>query len=322
MHILVTGGAGFIGAHLCEALLADGHQVTCLDNFNAFYDPAIKRANVAPLQSAPGFSLVEGDILDAPLLSRLFQAGPDVVVHLAAWAGVRPSIENPAIYEEVNIRGTLNILEACRVHGVSKLVFASSSSVYGGRTDVPFRETDPVMRPISPYAATKVAGETLCYTYHHLYGLHVHALRFFTVYGPRQRPEMAIHLFADAMLRDAPISLFGDGESSRDYTYISDIVAGIRASIERCAGFEILNLGGETPTSLNRLVSLIAARLGRTPIVEHKPDQPGDVAITAADLSRAAAVLGYAPQVDIEAGIAKTCDWLLAQHGANPHANK
>ena len=253
---------------------------------------------------------MEGDILDQSFLGSVFQNSFDVVVHIAAYAGVRPSIENPALYQRVNIEGTLNLLECCRKSNVGKFVFASSSSVYGGRTEVPFRETDNVMRPISPYAATKAAGEILCHTYHHLYGISVHALRFFTVYGPRQRPEMAIHLFASRMLKGKPIKIFGDGLSSRDYTYITDIIDGLVASIDRCSGFEVINLGGSAGTALGDLVRMIGTRLGVTPQTEQLPDQPGDVPITFADVSKAKKLLDYAPKVSIENGIGLFCDWM------------
>ena len=312
MKVLLTGGAGFIGSHVAERLLGNGHEVVCLDNFNDFYDPAIKKKNIEPAMATAGYTLVTGDILDRDLLDRLFEDGGrfDAVAHLAAYAGVRPSIERPEIYQRVNIEGTLNLLERCRIYEVDKLVFASSSSVYGGRTEVPFRETDDVMRPISPYAASKVAGEALCHTYHELFGLAVHVLRFFTVYGPRQRPEMAIHLFATHLRRGEPIKLYGDGRSSRDYTYIDDITRGVVASIERCAGFEVLNLGGSRTTSLGRLVELLAERLGVDPEIEREPDQPGDVPITYADVTRARQVLGYAPEVEIETGLDRFCEWL------------
>lgn len=312
MKILLTGGAGFIGSHLAERLLAAGHEVVCLDNFNDFYDPAIKQRNIERALSSPGYTLVTGDILDRDLLDRVFDkhGGIDCVAHLAAYAGVRPSIERPEIYQRVNIEGTVNLLERARIYGVPRFVFASSSSVYGGRTEVPFRETDDVMRPISPYAATKVAGEALCHAYHHLFGLAVHVLRFFTVYGPRQRPEMAIHLFAARLRRGEPVRIFGDGGSSRDYTFIDDIVAGVQASIERCAGFQVLNLGGSATTSLDGLIALLGRRLRVEPVVERAPEQPGDVPVTFADVSRAERLLDYRPQVDIETGIGRFCDWL------------
>jgi UDP-glucuronate 4-epimerase len=293
--------------------LDSGNEVVCLDNFNDFYDPGLKRRNIEKAFWSNHYTLISGDILDEELLDKIFSESFDAVVHLAAYAGVRPSIERPKIYEKVNIRGTLNLLERCRRQNVDKFVFASSSSVYGGRSEVPFKESDDVSRPISPYAASKVAGEALCYTYHHLYNINVHALRFFTVYGPRQRPEMAIHLFANNMLRDEPITLFGDGESSRDYTYIDDVVDGTVASLENCKGFEIFNLGGSNTTSLNQLVSLISRRLGIEPVVESVEDQPGDVPITFADVNKAASRLAYQPTVEIEEGIDRFCKWLLEQ---------
>ena len=310
MKILVTGGAGFIGSHLVERLLGEGHDVICLDNFNDFYDPAIKHRNIEKAFWSSRYTLVSGDILDRDLLEKTFSEKLDAVVHLAAWAGVRPSIVNPHIYQQVNVEGTLNLLECCRDHGVEKFVFASSSSVYGGRSDVPFRETDNVMQPISPYAASKVAGEALCYTFHHLYGIHIHALRFFTVYGPRQRPEMAVHLFARKMLDGESIRAFGDGKSSRDYTYIDDIIGGVTASLMRCEGFETINLGGSKTTSLERLLTLIAERLGKKPRIELAPDQPGDVPVTYADVTLAERLLGYNSKVTIEEGIDRFCTWL------------
>jgi UDP-glucuronate 4-epimerase len=313
MRVLVTGGAGFIGSHLAERLLKEGFEVVCLDNFNDFYDPGLKRRNIEKAFWSNRYTLISGDILDEDLLDKVFSEPFDAVAHLAAYAGVRPSIERPEIYERVNVRGTLNLLERCRHTNVPKFVFASSSSVYGGRKDVPFRETDDISRPISPYAASKVAGEALCYTYHHLFGIQVHALRFFTVYGPRQRPEMAIHLFARSMLHGEPITLFGDGESSRDYTYIDDIIDGVTASIKTCKGYEIINLGGSRTTSLNELVSVISRRLNIAPEVEHTGDQPGDVPITFADVAYAAKLLGYAPKVDINDGIDRFCKWLLQE---------
>ncbi len=310
MRILVTGGAGFIGSHLVEKLIERGDEVVCLDNFNDFYDPAIKRKNVSEFHNSRLFTLMEGDILDAAFLDSVFQNSFDVVVHLAAYAGVRPSIENPALYQRANIEGTLNLLECCKKNDVGKFVFASSSSVYGGRKEIPFRETDNVMRPVSPYAATKAAGEILCHTYHHLYDISVHALRFFTVYGPRQRPEMAIHLFASRMLAGKPVKIYGDSLSSRDYTYITDIIDGLTASIDRCSGFEVINLGGSATTALGDLVQMIGSKLGVTPQTERLPDQPGDVPITFADVSKAKKLLDYAPKVPIENGIGLFCDWM------------
>ena len=317
MRILLTGAAGFIGSNLADRLLDQGHSVLGLDNFNDFYDPAIKRANLARAQEHPRFELVEGDLLDAPLLERTFAAfSPERVVHLAAWAGVRPSIERPALYQKVNVEGTTNLLERCRQDGVSRFVFASSSSVYGDRLAVPFRETDDVSEPISPYAATKRAGELLCYTWHHLFGLHTHCLRFFTVYGPRQRPEMAIHQFTRRIAQGQPVVLYGDGSTSRDYTYIDDILDGLVASIERVEGYRIYNLGESRTVELRRLVELIGEALGEQPRIEHRPTQPGDVTRTFADISRAAAELGYAPKVPIEVGVRRFVDWYRAQTGS------
>ncbi len=314
MRILVTGAAGFIGSHLCDALLEGGHAVMGLDNFNDFYDPAIKARNIAPAERHPAFELVRGDILDRALLADLFaRFRPEVVVHLAAWAGVRPSIDRPRLYQQVNIEGTTNLLEQCRASGVDRFVFASSSSVYGDREQVPFREDDRVDMPISPYAATKAAGELLCYTWHHLFGLHCHCLRFFTVYGPRQRPEMAIHKFARLMADGQPITLYGDGSSSRDYTFVDDIVAGVVASVERVQGYRIYNLGESKTTTLAELVDHLARSLGVTPTIERLPLQPGDVSRTFADLTRARGELDYDPKVDIATGIDRFVTWFRGQ---------
>src|SRR6185503_13270043 len=254
-HILVTGGAGFIGSHLTRRLLARGDRVTVLDDFNDFYDPAKKRANVAPFLGGDGYRLVLGDIRDAPLVDRLFAAGRfDAVVHLAARAGVRPSLSEPILYEDVNCIGTLRLLEAARRHGPGIFLFGSSSSVYGINEKVPFAEDDAVDQPISPYATTKRAGELLCYNYHHLYGMRIACLRFFTVYGPRQRPEMAIHKFTDLLWRGRPVTMYGDGGSRRDYTYVDDIVDGLMATLDLAPGFEIVNLGGADTTALVDLV--------------------------------------------------------------------
>jgi len=310
MRVLVTGAAGFIGSHVCDRLLASGHTVVGLDNFNDLYDPALKEGNIASAAAHAAFELVRGDILDAELLADLFErVRPDCVVHLAAWAGVRPSIERPMLYQQVNIEGTLNLLERCRHDGVTRFVFASSSSVYGNRDDVPFRETDNVDFPVSPYAATKKAGELLCATYHHLFGLHVHCLRFFTVYGPRQRPEMAIHKFTRLIDGGQPITMFGDGSSSRDYTYVTDIADGVAASVARCDGYRIFNLGESKTITLKDLIAAIGAALGKTPIVHELPNQPGDVVRTFADISRAESELGYAPKVGVMEGISRFVAW-------------
>lgn len=310
MRVLLTGAAGFIGSHVATALLDRGDEVVGFDNFNSFYDPAIKRRNIATLAARPAFEMVEADLLDPSGLDIAFaRGGFDAIVHLAAWAGVRPSIGNAGLYFDVNVSGTVDLLERARTHSVKRFVFASSSSVYGGRTEVPFRESDMVDRPISPYAATKKAGEVLCYTWHHLHGLDVSALRFFTVYGPRQRPEMAIHRFATRMARNEEIVLFGDGSSARDYTYISDIVEGVLASLDRCKGFEIYNLGESRLTTLQELVDKLAKALAVTPKVRHEPEQPGDVPITFADISKAKEKLGYDPHTTVDDGLARFAEW-------------
>ncbi|MFY9824280.1 MAG: NAD-dependent epimerase/dehydratase family protein [Thermoanaerobaculia bacterium] len=309
-HILVTGGAGFIGSHLTRRLLARGDRVTVLDDFNDFYDPARKRENVASFLPDPAYRLVEGDIRDELLVDRLYAGGQfDAVVHLAARAGVRPSLAEPVLYEDVNCIGTLRLLEAARRHGPKTFIFGSSSSVYGINEKVPFCEADEVNQPISPYATTKRAGELLCYNYHHLHGFRVACLRFFTVFGPGQRPEMAIHKFTDLLYRGLPVPMFGDGASRRDYTYVDDIVDGLLASLDLAPGFEILNLGGADTTSLRDLVAWIAAELAVEPRIDYLPAQPGDVPITYADVSKAARILGYSPKVPIREGLRRFVSW-------------
>jgi UDP-glucuronate 4-epimerase len=312
-HLLITGGAGFIGSHLTRRLLARGDRVTVLDDFNDYYDPARKRENVASLAApANGHDLrvVEGDIRDEPLVDRLFAGGRfDAVIHLAARAGVRPSLEQPILYEDVNCIGTLRLLEAARRHGPKLFLFGSSSSVYGINEKVPFAESDEVNQPISPYATTKRAGELLCYNYHHLYGFRTACLRFFTVYGPAQRPEMAIHKFTDLIFRGKTVPMFGDGGSRRDYTYVDDIVDGLLATLALAPGFEILNLGGADTTSLADLVRLIGEELAVEPRIEYLPAQPGDVPITFADVSKAARLLGYSPKVPIRDGLHRFVSW-------------
>jgi UDP-glucuronate 4-epimerase len=308
--VLVTGAAGFIGSHLCERLLARGDAVVGLDNFNAFYDPAIKRRNVAPLLAGGGLQLVEGDIRDQALVARLFrERKPDSVVHLAAMAGVRPSLQDPVHYHDVNCTGTAVLLAAARDAGVSRFVFGSSSSVYGGNTRVPFHEDDDVSRPVSPYAATKRANELTCSTFHHLYGMDIAALRFFTVYGPRQRPEMAIHKFVRHVEAGLPLPLFGNGQSRRDYTYVDDILDGVLKAHDRSKGFRIYNLGESATISLRELVAEIGRATGREPLVDWQPDQPGDVPATFADIRRAREELGYDPRTGIHEGLAKFVAW-------------
>jgi UDP-glucuronate 4-epimerase len=310
--ILITGGAGFIGSHLTETLLQKGHKVICLDNFNDYYDPLIKRGNIESVGKHPDYHLYEGDILDLDLLHTIFDSDNiDTVVHLAARAGVRPSLLDPRLYQQVNVEGTNNLLEISRQFSISKFVFASSSSVYGKNEKVPFSETDFVDHPISPYAATKKACELLCYTYHHLYGIPLTCLRFFTVYGPRQRPDMAIHKFTKSIYFDKKITMFGDGKSRRDYTYITDIIDGICKSIEHCETYHIYNLGESKTVELKSLIDLIASALGKAPQIEMYPVQPGDVPITFADITKARQEIGYDPKVDIELGIRNYVNWFV-----------
>jgi UDP-glucuronate 4-epimerase len=312
-HILVTGGAGFIGSHLTRRLLARGDRVTVLDDFNDYYDPARKRQNVAPLLGdvyRDQYRLTEGDIRDEALVEGLFATGRfDAVIHLAARAGVRPSLAEPILYEDVNCIGTLRLLEAARRHGPDLFLFGSSSSVYGINEKVPFAEDDEVNQPISPYATTKRAGELLCYNYHHLYNFRTACLRFFTVYGPAQRPEMAIHKFTDLIWRGGTVPMYGDGGSRRDYTYVDDIVDGLLATLALAPGFEILNLGGADTTSLADLVRWIGEELAVEPRIEYLPTQPGDVPITYADVSKAARLLGYSPKVPIREGLRRFVSW-------------
>jgi UDP-glucuronate 4-epimerase len=324
---LITGGAGFIGSHLAEALLAAGWRVVIFDNFNEFYPPAVKFANLAEVQAAARrhgrrLIILKGDLRAPADVTRALTAlGPPeraVVVHLAAMAGVRPSIEQPRLYHDVNVGGTLNLLEACRAAGVGRLAFASSSSVYGNNEKVPFAESDPVDRPISPYAATKKAGELLCHNYHHLYGLSVACLRFFTVYGPRQRPDLAIHKFARLLAAGRALPFYGDGTTRRDYTYISDTLQGIFGALDWLAAavpprYEIFNLGESRTVDLTTLVDLLGRAMGRSPQLERLPLQPGDVECTFADITRARTELGYRPQVCIEEGIPRFVQWFQEQ---------
>lgn len=315
-HLLITGGAGFIGSHLTRRLLDRGERITVLDDFNDYYDPAIKRLNIQPFMDRDDYRLVEGDIRNADLIESLFSGKHDEawgkfdgVIHLAARAGVRPSLAQPILYEEVNCVATLHLLEAARRHGPEVFTFGSSSSVYGINKKVPFSESDPVDQPISPYATTKRTGELLCFNYHHLYGLKTSCLRFFTVYGPAQRPEMAIHKFTDLLARGEKIPMFGNGDSRRDYTYVDDIVTGIVAAFDAAPGFEIFNLGGAETTRLSDLIQWLAEELAVEPRIEYLPDQPGDVPITYADVSKAGEMLGYSPQVPIREGLRRFVAW-------------
>ena len=309
-NAVVTGGAGFIGSHLCEALLAAGWGVVALDSFDDFYDPAVKRSNLAGVQGREGFSLAEGDIRDAAFVDQVCGTGSvDVLIHLAARAGVRPSIERPLLYQDVNVTGTSVLLEAARQHGIARFIFASSSSVYGNNRKIPFAESDRVDFPISPYAATKKAGELVCHAYSHLFGIGITCLRFFTVYGPRQRPDLAIHKFTRLIESGRPIPVFGDGSMMRDFTYIDDIIAGVMAAIDRCEGYHLYNLGESRPVRLSDLISEIERALGKKATIERLPMQPGDVQRTFADVSLAERDLGYRPSTEIGDGLARFVEW-------------
>lgn len=319
MRIVVTGGAGFIGSHLCRRLLERGDEVVAVDSFDPFYDPAIKRRAVAELARSGRFALVEADIRHPEaVLSGLAAAGAgegavDAIVHLAARAGVRPSLEQPLVYSQVNLDGTVAMLELARRLSVRSFVFGSSSSVYGDRAAVPFREDDVAASPISPYAATKRAGELLCHSWSHLYGIATVCLRFFTVYGPRQRPDLAIHKFARLMSAGQPIPVFGDGSTRRDYTWVDDIVQGIEGAIAYADAhpgcFEVFNLGESDTITLSRLIELLSSALGTEPVLDRRPPQPGDVQRTCADVSRAREHLGYRPTTSIEVGIPRFVHW-------------
>ena len=321
--ILVTGGAGFIGSHLSERLLKEGNRVLVIDNFNNYYDPAIKRNNVEEVKktcienniSLDNYKVFEGDIRDNEFLKEVFSNKIDSIMHLAAMAGVRPSIEDPSLYYDVNITGTVNLLERCRENNIKQFVFASSSSVYGNNEKVPFAESDRVDNPISPYAATKKSGELLCHTYHHLFDMNIACLRFFTVYGPRQRPDLAINKFTSLILEDKEIPFYGDGTTSRDYTFIDDIVAGIVSSINYVNTdekvFEIFNIGGDKTVSLMEMVETIEEVLGKKAKINRLPMQPGDVNRTCADITYSREKIGYNPQTTFKEGIQKFINWKL-----------
>ncbi len=311
--ILITGGAGFIGSHLTDRLLADGWRVTVVDDFDPFYDPSVKRRHVAAHACHDAYTLVETDIRDMGRLRTELRGDFDVIVHLAAKAGVRPSILDPLEYQDVNVRGTHTLLEWARERGITQFVFASSSSVYGVSPSVPWREDDPVLLPISPYAATKVSGELLGKVYSHLFGIRFIALRFFTVYGPRQRPDLAIHKFARLMLEDKPIPVYGDGSTRRDYTYVDDIVAGIRAAIHyRETPYEVINLGNNRTVSLMEMIETLASVLDVYPVLGFMDEQPGDVPQTWADLTKASRLLGYRPATEFRDGLEEFAKWLGA----------
>ena len=311
-NILVTGGAGFIGSHLVEKLLAENiRRVSVVDDFNDFYAPAMKRANIAAFISNENFQLFEADIFDAESLRRIFNENSfETIVHLAARAGVRPSLEQPKLYTETNINGTLNLLDLAKDFGVKQFVFGSSSSVYGNNEKVPFAETDKIVQPISPYAATKAAGELLCHTYSHLYDIRTVCLRFFTVYGARQRPDLAIRKFSQLITENKPIQMFGDGTTRRDYTYIDDIIQGVRAAIDYDkTPHEIFNLGESDTVELRYLIELLEKNLDKKATIDRRPMQAGDVSQTFADISKARQLLNYNPQTKIEDGIKKFVEW-------------
>lgn len=309
-RVLVTGAAGFIGSHTCDALLARGDYVAGIDNFDTFYEPAVKRRNLAQALANDRFVLYEADIVDAERLFAIVERErPDVVVHLAARAGVRPSLENPNLYHRVNVIGSQNVLDACRAYAPSHLVFASSSSVYGGIIETPFRETMACDRPVSPYAATKRMNELMAHVYHRVYGLRVTLLRFFTVYGPRQRPEMAIHTFTQLIDAGKPVPMFGDGSSRRDYTYIDDIMDGVIKSIDMPFYYEIFNLGESHTTSLNELIGLLADCLGKPATIAPLPFPPSDMETTFADIAKAKTMLGYDPHTSLKEGLERFVAW-------------
>lgn len=310
MSILVTGGAGFIGSHLLDRLVSWEKNAVCLDNFNDYYSPETKAKNIKDAQASDFIELIEGDIRDRELCEDIF-AEHDIesVVHLAAMAGVRPSIERPLLYEDVNCAGTLNLLECAKDNGVDKFIFGSSSSVYGVKQEAPFKEEPLIGQPISPYGATKRSCEIYCHTYHHLYDIPIVCLRFFTVYGPRQRPDLAIYKFTDLIERGQPIPVFGDGSSKRDYTYCDDIVDGIMSALDRDLEFEVINLGGGSPVTLSQLISLLEEALGKKAEINRLPDQPGDMPVTSADISRAGELLDYEPNYPIEKGLRHFVDW-------------
>ena len=332
MNFLVTGGAGFIGSHVCERLLNDGHAVWAFDDLNDFYDPQFKQRNLKEIQVVAGgcaaaavhrrrssaaatpledsFEFVHGDITNRAALDGIFSSVKfDQVIHLAARAGVRPSLAEPALYQRVNVEGTVNVLEAARKTGVKKITIASSSSVYGVNSKVPFSESDPIFSAISPYAASKLACEALGHTWHHIYKMDVVMLRFFTVYGPRQRPDLAIYKFAKLITAGKPIPVFGDGSAARDYTFVTDTLDGIIACTKKEFGYEIFNLGESQTISLARMIELLEDALGKKAVIDRQPLQPGDVPITFADISKARAELDYNPQVKFEQGIRLFAEW-------------
>jgi UDP-glucuronate 4-epimerase len=314
MHLLVTGGAGFIGSHLVDTLLAEGHEVTSFDNFDPFYPRTSKERNLTGHREQARWRLVEGDLRDLPGMRAALTGDYECIVHLAARAGVRPSIEDPLGYQEVNVRGTQNLLEIARERGIRRFVFASSSSVYGVNPRVPWSEDDHVLQPISPYASTKVSGELLGHVYSHLYGLRFVALRFFTVYGPRQRPDLAIHKFARLILEGRPIPVFGDGNTRRDYTFIDDIIQGLRRAIDYDRSpYEVINLGNNQTVTLLEMIRALESALGRSATIERLPEQPGDVPQTWANIEKARRLLGYSPRTSFDEGVRRFAAWYTEQ---------
>ena len=315
MHILITGGAGFIGSHLTEKLLGLGHRVSVIDNFDPYYDPQIKENNLTRALAHSGFTLYRCDIRNTEIVGNIFSRSDfDLVYHIAAKAGVRPSIADPRGYYQVNVEGTLNLLELCRQSGIRKFILASTSSIYGNNRKVPFSETDPVDNPISPYAASKKAAELLCHTYHYLYDMDIFALRFFTVYGPRQRPDLAIHKFFRMIERGEPIPFYGDGSTSRDYTYIDDILQGLIKCLDRLSGYEIINLGESQTITLSEMVTVIEETIGKKADRRMLPMQPGDVDRTFADISKARRLLDYDPKMPFRQGIGEFFKWFREQN--------
>ncbi len=310
MKILITGAAGFIGSHVADALLERGDEVTAIDNFNDYYSQKSKRSNIKQAENNKNYTLFEADILNRDKIRTIFeQTTPGKVIHLAARAGVRPSLENPQLYADVNIKGLINMLELAKEFKIQNFISGSSSSVYGANKKVPFRESDPVNNPVSPYAATKRAGELICSTYHHLYNINISCLRFFTVYGERGRPDMAPYKFTKAISEGKEITMYGDGTTKRDYTYIGDIVSGIIAALDRNHGFEIFNLGNSKTVPLKHLIETIENALGKKAKIRRMPIQPGDVTITYADITKSKKLLGYSPKVSIEEGIRNFVEW-------------
>ncbi|RUL89295.1 GDP-mannose 4,6-dehydratase [Tautonia sociabilis] len=314
-RMLVTGAAGFIGSHLVDRLLIEGVEVVGVDNFDPYYDPDQKRRNLEDARRHPGFRLVELDLRDAEGVARLVaEVGPEAIIHLAARAGVRPSIEQPGLYTEVNVSATTYLLEAARrLDPMPRFIYASSSSVYGDRPDAPFREDDRVDSPISPYAATKKACELMAHAFHHIHGLPVTGLRFFTAYGPRNRPDLAIHTFADLIERGRPIPMFGDGTTRRDYTFVGDIVDGVVRAVERCRSHHLYNLGHSEPIALRDMIAALGRALGKETVIDPQPEQPGDVRQTYADISRARSELGYEPSTPFEVGLRAFVDWFRSR---------